>query len=62
MKTKSPKAKKDKLINLKITSAEREAIQKNADRYAGGNISKWLRYAGAHLKPISKDFTRIRKS
>lgn len=50
-----PKKEKRKLLNFKATEAERKAIQANADKYAGGSISAWLRFAGTKCKPSRKD-------
>lgn len=39
------KAKKEKLklTNFKTTSAERKRLKKLAKKYAGGNVSKWVK-------------------
>lgn len=39
------------LMNFKVSTSERKAIWANADRYAGGNTSLWLRHAATRLKP-----------
>lgn len=43
-----------KLINLKAADEERAALQAKADKYANGNLSAWLRYAGLHHKPTKR--------
>lgn len=48
---KNRKLLRDKLINLKVNSPEARELQKKADRYAKGNISKWLRRAGKEYAP-----------
>lgn len=39
------------LLNLKITAVDKRRINANARRYAGGNLSAWLRHAGIAFKP-----------
>lgn len=55
-KAKKVASKKEKLdvINLKITRADRKAIQAMAKRYAKGNLSAWLRAAGLEYIPSRK--------
>lgn len=36
---------------MRLTASERETIERNARKYAGGNISAWLRYTGIQHKP-----------
>lgn len=40
-----------KLINLKVDSKDRKAIEAAAKKYTGGNVSEWLRLAGIQYKP-----------
>lgn len=47
------------LINLKVTAKEMKAIQENATKYAGGNYSAWLRYAGMNYKPTKKELANV---
>lgn len=42
---------KTSLMNIRVTKAEREKIVKKAEAFTRGNISDWLRYAGAHHEP-----------
>lgn len=51
------KPKKKNLINFKATDLEMTLIQKKADKYAGGNVSEWLRYAAIQLDPRASDLT-----
>ncbi len=46
---------KKQLVNFKVTSKEMKLIQNNADKYAGGNYSAWLRHAAINYKPAKKD-------
>lgn len=47
---KSDKPIKDVLISLKVTEDEKEEMLLKAERYAGGNLSRWLRYAAIACK------------
>ena len=59
MKTKAkPPVKTLELINLKVTRKERKALAALAFKYAGGNLSGWLRYAGSHYKPKKTEVIR----
>ncbi len=55
MRLKKPAKKKKVPVNLKMEHEEKEAIQVQADLYAGGNLSAWLRYAGLNHKPRKGD-------
>lgn len=39
-----------KLINFRCTETEFQIMKSNADRFAGGNLSAWIRYACIELK------------
>ncbi len=43
------------LINFKVTVAEKKKIVALAKKYAGGNVSLWLRYAAMNCKPRKID-------
>lgn len=45
-------------IQIRVTEEERKKIQENADKYAKGSLSEWLRYAGQFLKPLEKDIKK----
>lgn len=48
---KEPK-QKAKPINLKCVDPKvRAKLQEKADKYADGNLSEWLRFAGLHYVP-----------
>lgn len=47
-----------KAINIKLTAEEREAIQALADKYAEGNLSEWLRFAGQHFVPSKEHLVK----
>lgn len=49
------KSKKSILKNVKLTEEESALIQENANKYANGNFSEWVRYAAIQLKPKKKD-------
>lgn len=44
-----------KLINLKVFKSEKAVISKKAKKYAGGNLSLWLKIAGSKYIPKGKD-------
>lgn len=54
--------KKMKAVNVKLTQECLEALQKQADTYANGNLSEWLRYAGKNHVPPKKDLVTQTKS
>jgi hypothetical protein len=39
------------LLNLKVSKADRDALNAQAKKYAKGNLSAWLRFAGTQFKP-----------
>ena len=39
------------LLNLKVSKADRAALNAQAKKYAQGNLSAWLRFAGTQFKP-----------
>lgn len=51
MLTTQVKSKKEFQLHVKLSDSQRQAIQENADRYAEGNISEWLRFAAMNHKP-----------
>jgi hypothetical protein len=55
------KKPKPKLQNLKLHGPEYEAIKANADKYANGNISLWLRHAGIHHVPKQSELVKETK-
>lgn len=38
-------------LNFKVSVKDKKRLQDLADKYAGGNLSKWLRVAGLSFKP-----------
>jgi hypothetical protein len=42
------------LANFRVRRHERELLQKRADRFEKGNLSKWLRRAGLEYIPDVK--------
>ena len=41
-----------RLVNFRITSREeRRMISRNARKFAKGNVSAWLRFAGSNFSP-----------
>lgn len=43
------------LINIKVSEAEAEVLEKKAAEYAGKNRSEWIRYAALNFKPKTRD-------
>lgn len=39
------------LVNLKVKGKDRKMLVALAKKFANGNLSAWLRYAGLHYKP-----------
>lgn len=56
------KPKKDNLINFKATDLEMNLIQRKADKYTGGNVSEWIRYASIQLEPKQSDLVGTKPS
>jgi len=42
---------KKTLMNFKISNQDRKAVIENANKYTGGNISAWVKYASLNYKP-----------
>lgn len=40
-----------RLVNLKVSPPERKRLDAAARKYAGGNLSAWLRFAGVAFRP-----------
>lgn len=50
---------KKKLINIKVTIPEGETLQARADKFAGGNLSGFLREAGKKWVPAKRDLVKL---
>lgn len=50
-----------KPINFKVDLEEHKQLQEQADKYAGGNLSEWLRFAGKHFKPSKEHLVQSKK-
>lgn len=46
------------LLNLKVDGKDRKKLLEMADKYANGNVSAWLRYAGSNHVPPKKAVIR----
>ncbi len=46
---------KSETVNLKLSPSEKAEILAKARKYAGGNLSLWLRLAGAMFTPAKRD-------
>lgn len=42
-------------LNFKVSPAEMQALRANADEFAGGNLSLWIRHAGIKHRPRTED-------
>lgn len=51
-------AEKRKMMNVRATDVEVEKMQKKADKYCGGNLSEWIRYAAIKHNPCKKDILK----
>lgn len=45
--------------NFKANSEEIKKIKENADKYAGGNVTAWIRYAAMNCIPKSQDLEEV---
>lgn len=45
-------------VNIKLSPEEKKILLIKAKKYANGNLSLWLRYAGANCTPPAKDLTK----
>lgn len=48
------------IANTKVDAKERIIIEKNAKKYANGNLSLWIRQAAMNYKPRSCDLKEVR--
>lgn len=49
-KTKAPELRRDVLVTIKVTETEADFIYHAADKYADGNMSRFLRHAAKACK------------
>lgn len=56
----SIKPTKSEMINLKLSRGERRLIQAKADKFSGGNVSEWIRYAAINLEPRIQDLVNVK--
>jgi predicted DNA-binding protein (MmcQ/YjbR family) len=57
LKTQVKEKKIIKAINVKCDDETIKKLQENADLYAGGNLSEWLRYTGLNYVPKSSELS-----
>lgn len=55
MRLKKPKKEKAILVNFKIEKNLLRMLTAKAKKYANGNISRWLRFAGINHVPKRKE-------
>lgn len=59
LKLKAKKPKKAKtLLNLKVSGKDRSHLLTLAKKYAGGNLSAWLRHSALNYKPGKTEVIR----
>lgn len=51
IKSEFKKKKDGDLLNFRAPEIERKAFKEKAKKFANGNMSAWLRFAGAHFNP-----------
>lgn len=39
------------LLNIKVTDRDKKLLVRAAEKYARGNLSEWLRFAGMTFRP-----------
>lgn len=47
------------VVNVKVPSAVKKTLQLNADKYAEGNLSAWLRHAGMKYTPKKGEHVQV---
>ena len=57
LKTQVKEKKTVKAINVKVEDDVLKKLQENADLYADGNLSEWLRYTGLNYVPKPSELT-----
>jgi hypothetical protein len=57
MKMKLRSDKKTKPFLLRLSVDQLTEIRSLADKYADGNMTKWVRYAALHFKPAPRDLS-----
>lgn len=54
-----PEARRDEhTLSLRLSVGERALIGALARKYAGGNMSEWVRYAALNFRPTKEDFEK----
>lgn len=53
------KNEKVKLVNFKAKDSELRIMEKNAKKYAGGNVSHWIRHSAMNYVPSKKDLSEV---
>ena len=48
---------KRKCLTIKATRLEKAQMQKQADKYANGNLSAWVRYAALNYIPTAQELS-----
>ena len=57
-----PKNRLPHLVMIKVTDSQRKELQANADKYAEGNLSAWIRFAGVKCIPKRGERVPVLKS
>ena len=45
------KVNKNRILSISVSPSELRTIKKLAQKYAGGNVSAWIRYCAINYKP-----------
>lgn len=57
LKIRKPAKEKPTLVNFKVSKRDLRVLIARARKFAGGNISLWLRHAGMYYVPRRKDLS-----
>jgi hypothetical protein len=57
-KIKAPGQPKSVIFNIKVSPLERKRLIMQAKKYANGNLSAWLRYAGTYYRPSKTELIK----
>lgn len=49
------KVNKHRILSLSVSPSELRTIKKLAGKYAGGNVSAWIRYCAINYKPKKRE-------
>lgn len=47
-----------RLLTIRVTESEYRAIKDNANKYANGNMSAWIRYSALNMIPLGEHINK----